>query len=62
MSDLGQQPTRVMLEELLKDMDIPLGRHTITPSNLKWLNKNLHVHNKNNPEFEKTILLVRSLL
>ena len=50
------------LKWLLQPFDIPEFRRELTPTNIRWLSRNLAVNNKDNPMFETAIELIKWLL
>ena len=50
------------LTDILKDMDVPEMRTELTEANLRWLQRNLHIHNAYSDNFTKAVLLIRWLL
>jgi len=50
------------LSTLLEQMDVPEMRKQLRDTDIRWLNRNLGIRNKNHPMFETTIGLVTWLL
>ena len=59
---MKNQEDLIKLESMLKDFDIPFYKRTLNKNNLIWLDKNLIKRNKENPNFEKTLDLVKVCL
>ena len=54
---------RQALNLLLEQMDVPeMRRDTASPANIRWLNRNLGVRNRDNPAFKPATALIRWLL
>jgi hypothetical protein len=47
------------IETLLLDFDVPQRRRDLTLSNVRWLLRNLNVRNKNNPNIDRALTLLR---
>lgn len=48
------------LEELLSTMDIPSMRKNLeNEANARWLLRNLHINNGNNPNLDEALFLLR---
>jgi len=43
------------LVEVLTTMDVPASRKELTPSNVRWLLRNLRVRNGQHPDINETI-------
>lgn len=49
------------LAEILSTMDIPaIRRDTTSDSNVRWLLRNIHINNGNNPNLDEAINLLKS--
>jgi len=51
------QELKAKLENLTKIMDVPCFRY----SSVKWLSKNLQIRNKNHPNIDEALLILREL-
>jgi len=49
---------RGRLVQILEGMEIPTGRYT----DFEWLNRNLGIHNGDNPDYEEAMQLIRATL
>ena len=50
------------LGTFLAQMDVPKMRKTLTEVNLKWLNRNLAINNKDHPMFATARILLTEIL
>lgn len=51
------------LAEILSTMDIPaIRRDTTSDSNVRWLLRNIHINNGNNPNLDEAINLLKAEL
>ena len=50
------------LGTILAQMDVPEMRKTITAENLRWLNRNLAIRNKNHPMFKTARTLLSDIM
>ena len=51
------------LAEILSTMDIPaIRRDTASDANVRWLLRNIHINNGNNPHLDEAINLLRAEL
>jgi hypothetical protein len=58
-----EEKTFNTINNLFKDMDIPDWRkEKNTIDNLKWIQKNLYIRNKNKPNYEKVMCVIKSVL
>lgn len=53
---------RVELLALLEHMDIPTMRLELKPEDIRWLNRNLYINNRNAPGFGRAREIVSQLL
>jgi len=51
-----------ILFNIPEDMDVPKSRRVKTISNGRWLMRNLAIRNKQHPEFEMTLALVKDFI
>lgn len=49
------------LTELLGTMDIPEMRRRITPENMKWLNRNLAINNRDHQGLARALEITKKL-
>lgn len=49
------------LGELLGTMEVPEFRRRITPENMKWLKRNLHINNRDHQALDKALEIVNKL-
>lgn len=47
------------LTELLLTMDLPRGRIPLTPSNVRWLLRNVQINNGGHPNLERVVRLLK---
>lgn len=58
-----EQKTFNTISKFFKDMDIPDWRkEKNTIENLKWIQSNLGIRNKNKPNYDKAMLSIKSVL
>ena len=50
------------LEIMLSDFDIPKGRKSPTPENLRWLQRNIAIRNGDNPKLNAVVDEIKSVL
>ena len=50
------------LGDILDKMDVPAMRKELTIPNLRWLQRNLFIRNKDKPEFPSAVHLIATLL
>jgi hypothetical protein len=50
------------LGTILAQMDVPEMRKTLTEGNLRWLNRNLAIRNKNHPMFNTARIMLTDIL
>lgn len=51
--------TKIEIENLLLDFDVPEKRRVLTLSNVRWLLRNLSIRNKQNPNLHRVLGLLR---
>ena len=49
------------LTEILTTMDIPASRENLTPTNVRWLLRNLRVRNGQHPDINEAITCLKEL-
>lgn len=50
------------LREILDTMDVPAMRKELTVPNLRWLQRNLFIHNRDKDEFPSAVHFIATLL
>ncbi len=56
------EPLKLQLKQLLEHMDVPTIRMELKPEDIRWLNRNLYINNRESPHFEQAKVLVGQLL
>ena len=51
-----------VLSEILNEMDVPAMRKELTTHNLRWLQRNLFIKNKDKPSFPSAVHFIATLL
>ncbi len=51
--------TKTEIENMLIDFDVPQSRRVLTKPNVRWLQRNLSVRNKQNPNLSRVLGLLR---
>ena len=49
------------LAEILSNMDIPASRESLTPTNVRWLLRNLRVRNGKHPDINEVIACLKEI-